>query len=282
MLGAVRLSQLSTAQIQNLVSKLTERDLSPRTVKYVYDVLNMALGFAVKSGELVRNPCALVELPRQRRSAAKSLTIEEARRFIAAAESDRYAALWLLLLQTGMRPSEALGLKWEDIDSNGFLRIQRTLSRLDGAGWSFNDTKTDMSRRAVKLGVTLRAALQRHRARQSAEKLEQGPAYVDHGLVFASRNGAPLDYRAVVRRHFKALMKRAAINSIRPYDLRHSSATLDLLSGAHVKVVSERLGHANIKMTLQTYQHVLPDMQESAADAFDKLLHARESLAEQA
>ena len=124
----------------------------------------------------------------------------------------------------------------------------------------------------MTLPITVVQTLQRHRKKQLAQRLRAGSKYADHGLVFAASNGNPLDWRVVVQRHFKRIIEAAALPRIRPYDLRHTCATLLLGAGENVKVVSERLGHASAALTLDVYSHVLPDMQQKTADLLEHLL----------
>ena len=118
-------------------------------------------------------------------------------------------------------------------------------------------------------------ALQRHRQAQLEERRKAGPAYDDYNLVFAASNGSPLDWRVIVQRHFNKVIRAAGLHRIRPYDLRHTSASLLLAAGENVKVVSERLGHASAALTLDVYSHTLPDMQQGAADKLEILFANR-------
>ena len=272
-----RLSQLTPAEIQGLYGEMLARGLSSRTVRLTHSVLRSALEQAVRWGLLARNPAALVDLPRRERREMRAFSPAEASRFLEAAQENRWYALWMLLVTAGLRPGEALGLRWSDMDGNK-VRVQRTLVRQDGAGWRLEEPKTDRSRRTVVLPDSMVRVLQQHRVRQAEEKLRAGPDYADLGLVFANRAGQPLDYRTVVRRHFKPLLRKADLPAIRPYDLRHTCATLLLTLGEHPKVVSERLGHSSITQTLDTYSHVLPDMQQQTAERLETLLFSRVAL----
>jgi integrase len=127
----------------------------------------------------------------------------------------------------------------------------------------------------VTIPKTVEQTLQRHRKEHVEQRLQGGPEYQDHGLVFAVSNGSPLDWKVVVQRHFKPVVKRARLPRIRPYNLRHTCATLLLASGENVKVVSERLGHASAALTLDVYSHVLPDMQQRAAERLEDLLFGK-------
>src|SRR5215216_4760731 len=152
--------------------------------------------------------------------------------------------------------------------------VQRTLvwRRKDG-GWYFAEPKTARSRRTIPLPSSLVRGMREHRRRQAEQRLKAGPKYQNHDLVFATAEGSPLMPRNLLSRHFKPTLKRAELPaSIRLYDLRHSCATLLLSAGENPKVVSERLGHASVAMTLDVYSHVLPTMQQAAADRLERLL----------
>ncbi len=270
-LGDRKLSQLTPAEIQRVYTRMTERGLSGRTVRYVHAVLHTALEQAVKWRLLAHNPATHVDPPRNQRREIRVLGAEELGHFLACARDDRWYALWELLAATGMRPGEALGLTWTDIEGHR-IRIQRSLVRHADGRWALKDPKTARARRTVTIPKTVEQTLQRHRKEQVEQRLQAGPEYQDHGLVFAVSNGSPLDWNVVVRRHFKAIAKRAGLPGIRPYDLRHTCATLLLGSGENVKVVSERLGHASAALTLDVYSHVLPDMQQRAAERLEQIL----------
>jgi integrase len=270
-IGPTRLSQLRAPEIQKLYTDMQERGLSPRTVRYAHAVLRNALGQAVKWGLLHANPALAASLPQQQRREMATFTPAQARTFLEKAEVDRFHALWVLLVTTGLRPGEALALRWSDYDGER-VRVQRTLVRRAGIGIRFEEPKTDRSRRSVPLTTAAVRALTSHRKRQAEDRLRAGTAWQDEDLIFANRRGAPLDWHIVSRDYFKPLLARAELPRIRPYDLRHTCATLLLAAGENPKVVSERLGHATITLTLDTYTHVLPDMQQAATERMERLL----------
>jgi integrase len=270
-LGTLWLGQLSPADIQDLYNRMLAQGLSARTVRYVHAVLRSALAKAVRLNLLVRNPADLTEPPRLTRREMKALSPAEAETFLGAARADRWYALWLLLVTSGLRPGEALGLKWSDVARNR-VQVQRVLVPTRKGSWRLEEPKTDRSRRVVVLPDSVARALQTHRRLQAEEKLRVGEAYQDHGLVFAMPTGTPPNYRGLVLSHFNPIMQRAGLAPRRVYDLRHTAATLLLVLGEHPKVVSERLGHSSVTITLDTYSHVLPDMQERAAAKLESLL----------
>ena len=272
-IGHRKLSQLGPAEIQKLYTDMQDRGLSPRTVRYAHSVLHGALEQAVKWNLIARNPCKMVNLPRLERKEMHSLTAEQVTRFLQAARGTRFEVLWTLLVTTGLRPGEALGLKFEDLDlETGRLRVQRALVWQGDGNWQLLEPKTAKARRVISLPSTTIRALRSQRVRQAEDQLSAGEDWMDMDLVFTTRLGGPLEYRVLVRRFFKPLISLASLPAIRPYDLRHTCATLLLGMGANVKVVSERLGHASAALTLDVYSHVLPDMQQQAAEGLENLL----------
>jgi integrase len=172
-----------------------------------------------------------------------------------------------------MRRGEVLGLKWEDLDlGKGLLAVKRTLSRGTGGAYTFGTPKTAHGRRSIALPPSVVGSLQMHRIRQVERRLESEAPYHDQSLVFANEIGEPLHPNSVAYQ-FKRLISQAGVPVIRIHDLRHTSATLMLANNVHPKIVQERLGHANISMTLDRYSHVTMDMQRDAADKLDNLVN---------
>ncbi len=196
-------------------------------------------------------------------------------RFLSAACEDEYSALFAFAVATGMRPEEYLALKWSDLDLEARIAtVTRTLVWRKGGGWYFGEPKTARSRRTVTFPDPLAKVLRTHKAKQSEARLRLGTAYASENLVFGTVEGTPLNIRNLTQRHFKPLLKRANLSaSFRLYDLRHTCATLLLAANEHPKVVSERLGHASITLTLDTYSHVLPSMQQAASDKLERILY---------
>lgn len=268
------LEAVSISDLQELFNEMSKRGLSPTTVSALRAVLRRALNRAMKLGLIDRNVATLVELPKMVRKEMRALSPDEVRALLKTAESDRWHGLWVLLVTTGLRPGEAFGLKWEDWDGNK-LSVRRALVRVPGRGWSLAETKTRRSRVIALPEMTIRA-LQKHRDQQKRERLRLGSPNLDRGLMFARGTGEPLDSHNLVKRHFKPLLAVAGLPLIRLYDLRHTAATLRLANGEHPKVVQEMLGHASIALTMDTYSHVLPGMQEESAARLDALLAGTE------
>jgi len=269
-LGDRKLSHLRLPEIDKLYADMRSRGLSPRTVRYTHSVLRSALNQAVRARLIANNPTDYATLPRQERKEMRCLTPAEANAFLSAARGDRWHALWELLTLSGLRPGEALGLKWADIVGSA-ISVQRALVTA-GDQWTVSEPKTRRSRRTVPLAGSTLKALQAHRRQQAEERLLAGQAYQDNDFVFATANGSPLDIKNITARHFRRVLQAAALPTIRLYDLRHTAATLMLSAGVNPKVASERLGHSTIVLTMDIYSHVLPDMQQDAVDRVDRLL----------
>jgi integrase len=203
----------------------------------------------------------------------KTWTKEQLKAFLESVADDRLAALWHTIAFTGMRRGEALGLRWSDVDlENARLSVCRVLIPINRAV-VVNEPKTAKGRRVIALDPGTVEVLKSQAASQLGEQEEWDDAWVDSRLVFAQANGAALDPESVSR-YFRQAVKQSMLPPIRLHDLRHTHATLALQAGVHPKVVSERLGHATVSITLDTYSHAIPALQEEAAERIAGLLLA--------
>jgi integrase len=202
------------------------------------------------------------------------LAPEQVHVLLEAAKGDRLEALYVLALSTGMRQGELLALRWRDLDldlDNATLQVRGTVQRTM-VGLIIAEPKTTRSRRRVALSPTAVETLRTHRIWQVSERLALGSAWEDQDLVFPNTIGKPIEATNLLRSSFFPLLAKAHLPRIRFHDLRHTAATLLLSRGVHPKVVAEMLGHATISITLDTYSHVLPDMQREAARAMETVL----------
>jgi integrase len=193
----------------------------------------------------------------------RPLDAAQAKAFLAAAHGDRFEALHVLAVTAGLRISELLGLKWDDVDlERGVLHVRRTLSSAK-SGPTFTTPKNGKGR-SIKLTGRAVEALKRHRVAQNGERLKLGSMWEDWGPLFCTERGAPSN-RSSLHRCFKPLLKAASLPDIRFHDLRHTYATLLLGRGHQSKLVQELLGHASVAITLDRYSHVLPGMSDQTA-----------------
>lgn len=273
-IGRVQLKSLTPAHVRALYRQKLDSGLSPRTVNYIHVTLHKALSQAVSDGLVQRN-AAQVKAPRPEKPEIKPLSPEQARKLIETAyeKEDRYAALYVLALHTGLRKGELLGLRWEDLEleaTTPTLQVRRTLSETR-SGHRFELPKSGKGR-SIKLSRKATEALRRHRAKQAEEKLRLGSLWQDNGLVFPGTTGTTASGTNLLGRHFKPLLKEAGLPAARLHDLRHTCATILLMAGKHPKYVQELLGHANISITLDTYSHVIEGMDGGLGDAMDEAL----------
>ncbi len=275
-IGRVKLKALTPAHARALYRDKLDAGLSPRTVNYVHVTLHKALSQAMSDGLVPRN-AAQVKAPRPIKPEIKPLSPDQARKLIETAYStgNRYAALYVLALHTGLREGEMLGLMWDDLDLDASgatptLQVRRTLSETR-TGHKFELPKSGKGR-SIKLSRKAVEALRSHRARQAGEKLRLGSLWQEGGLVFPTTTGTTTSGTNLLGRYFKPLLKRADLPAVRLHDLRHTCATILLMAGKHPKYVQELLGHASISITLDTYSHVIEGMDGGLGDAMDEAL----------
>lgn len=264
-LGSIRLQKLTPERIEAYYThKLSNgrRDgkggLSPRTVRHHHTLLHVALETAVKWRLVARNVADAVVPPKYRRKEMRTFDQDGLNAFLRSVHDSEYYPLFYTFLYSGLRRSEALALRWRDLDLDfGYISVHRTLHQL-------NDKSL---------------VLRQHRESQRALRLVLGAPLSDADLVFAHTDGSELLPHSVTNA-WKRLVKRGGFEGIRLHDARHSHASLMMLQGVNPKVVSERLGHASVLITLDTYSHVLPGIQEAAATGFDAGLNGDQESAE--
>ncbi|MEW6546040.1 MAG: tyrosine-type recombinase/integrase [Bacillota bacterium] len=270
-LGSGPLVRLTAMDVQQGLNALPGR-LAPSTRAHLFAVLRAALKQAVKWGFIPRSPTDGVKGPPRRGRQITVWTEEQVCLFLQAARASRYYPLFHTALATGMRLGELLGLTWQDVDlDRGAIHVRRSLVLPCRGEPHWQEPKTSHSRRKVPLDPITLDILRELRKRQSAERLKAGGYWQDYDLVFTTKRGRPVG-REEVGRTLKRLALRTGVPFIRFHDLRHTHATLLLARGVHAKVVSERLGHSSVALTLDVYSHVLPDTQREAARAIEQVL----------
>ena len=272
-LGRIKLSRLTAQQVEQLLAAKLDSDLSPTSVVLIHTVLRTALNHALRQGLVARNVATLVRAPRPAKTEMQVLSAEQVQALFQAAKGDRLEALYVLAVATGMRSSELLGLQWEDLHlDDAWLQVQHQIGFTKGSGWYLDTPKTKGSRRRIDLPPMAVEALRTHRTRQLEERLMMGPAWEEHGFVFPNEIGEPIRGTALLANRFRPLLKRAGLPAIRLHDLRHTAATMLLEANTPTKVVAEMLGHANVGITSDRYQHVTVSMQQQAAMTMQRLL----------
>ncbi|HEV2590455.1 MAG TPA: site-specific integrase [Gaiellaceae bacterium] len=276
-LGELELIAVTPLRLQRLYGELLAGDggraLAGGSVLNLHLVLTQAFGQAVRWQLLLANPAAGAQPLRPRRSPRLVADPQLVERVLAATEGSPFELPCALAVATGMRRGEILALRWSDLDADwSAARVMRTLQPTQH-GLVFEEPKTQRSRRTVLLPVFVRPYLQRQHERQQERHHTLGDSWHDDGLLIDRGNGAPLNPDSLSA-GWSRFLRKQSLPPLRFHDLRHAHATLLLLQGVHPKIVSERLGHASVGITLDTYSHVLPTMQEEAAQAFDSLFPA--------
>jgi integrase len=276
--GRVRKPQPAQAAVEDsstetltTTRKTPPSTLTPRTVQYLHAVLRRALTQATKWGLVPRNVAALVTPPRMAHREIRPLTPDQARDFLSAISGRRLYPLIAVSLACGLRQGEALGLQWADVDlERKTIDVRHGLQVVDKQR-QLVELKTERSRRTLALPDQIVSVLRTHRTKQKEQRLAAGAAWQDTGFVFTTRHGQPRDGCGTTR-DFKRLLTSAGLPPFRWHDLRHSCASFLLAQGVSARVVMEILGHSDIRLTLNTYSHVMPSLQRDAADQMDALL----------
>lgn len=273
-IGNLKLTSVRGHHIEQWQASLIGR-ISPGTVAGVRAVLSSALSRAVRQRLIGRNPIKDAETVKFKRIEKQCLTPEQANAFMAHCEGP-IGLLFKFALNTGVRPEEAIAVRWQDLDleDKPVVHVRRAIIRLQGGGWKAYTPKTRNSVRRIGLPAFLAQELKAHRKAQLETKIKIRRHYKEHDLVFATSIGTPLG-RALLWHEFRRTLKRAGLSEkIRLYDLRHSFVTLSLAAGVDLKTVSEEAGHATAAFTLDHYGHVLQVMRDAAVEKRTALLAA--------
>lgn len=272
-LGHIRLSRLAPSHIQTMQAQLLER-VSATTVTSARAVLHGALENAVSVHLIRTNPVSATKPPKQTKSRRYPLTVEEALKFLEASDSSRFGLYFRLSLATGIRPEEAIGLRWANVKlgERGVLKVDRVILRLKGGSWRWHEPKSKNGYRSIVFPAELVTRLVEHRKAQLEQKLKIGKHWQANDLVFCAGRGTPVCHTQLDR-EFKAILERAGLpSSVRIYDLRHAFVTFSLMAGVDAKSVSQEAGHATVAFTLDHYGHVLEEMKEAASDKRAELM----------
>jgi integrase len=268
-LGNWKLKELTNLHIQKFYSSKVEEGLSSSYVKNMHNIVSKSLKAAYEWGMIQKNIASLIKAPRPLKCDMQTWTLEQSNQFLEGAKVSKLFIVFAIAIYTGMRKGEILGLRWSDVDlEDAKLTVRQTLTYTDGQ-FIYNEPKTKESTRVISISDYLVQAFRKHQLKQKEIKLALGEGYQDHGLVVATKYGTPIGPRDV-NKDFDRYIERSGLPKIRFHDLRHTHATILLMElGENVNVVSERLGHEGIQITLETYAHVLPNMQKNLAQNFD-------------
>jgi len=269
-IGSIPLQSLTAPQVQKIYADLQGRGLSANTIGQLHRIFKESLSHAVKWGILSRNVAEAVTPPKAVRNQTNMWDLDTILKFLEATSRSRFGTLYRFATLTGMRRSEICGLKWDCVHLPvSSLSVVTTLQRISGYGLVEGQPKTAKSRRSIALSPDTVELMHGIRGRQMEQRLSVGDAWREFGYVFTEEDGSPIVPDKVTQ-DFARVVKRLGLPYLSFHGLRHVHATLLLSAGTNPKVVSERLGHSNIAITMDIYSHVLPGLQEAAALAIDK------------
>jgi integrase len=271
-LGRRKLKELTPGDIRRLYRKMAERGLKDRSIEYAHTTLRKSLTAAVVDRLINHNPTDGVKPSKTPAGAAKeskALDPNQVKALLEAAADNRFEALYVVAIHTGLRRGELLGLKWTDADLEaGTLTVRRSLD-VDG---TFKVPKNRAARRTLRLTPRALDTLKAHKARQNAERLRAGSRWQDHNLVFPNTVGKPMNAGNLYRREFQPLLKKAGLanEGFTIHSLRHTFATTLADKGVHPSTAQKMLSHSDIRMTLAIYTHATDGMQDAATAALEE------------
>lgn len=280
-LGAVKLSELAPPQIQAFYNGLQRDGLAAKSVRNIHGILTKCLSTAVQVGYLRSNPASMVMLPKIEKKEIHPLTDEQVKDFLRVSAGDEYEILLKVILFTGLRESEAIGLTWDCIDFKaGAVKVCKQLQKrpLSDGGFTFAPLKNDKSR-SLRPAHFVLDLLERRKREQAAQRLKAGELWEGwhtaeeqkSALVFTTATGGNLSPQTVYN-HYKRLAVKIGAPDSRVHDLRHTFAVLSLQNGDDVKTVQGNLGHATAAFTLDVYGHVSERMKEDSAARMEEYI----------
>lgn len=271
------LDNITARMIDEFYNDKLDEGLASKTVREYHNLLNRAFTQAIKWSLIKENPVNEATPPKIQTKEVTPWTKEQTETFLRLVKESEDEAFYVVAIFTGMRRGEILGLKWEDIDLyQGKIHVQRSLARVKGKGLILKDVKTKKSKRQIAISPYVVFVLKKHREKQLSWSKKMNGEFIEQGIVFSAMNGNLKDPNNQLRQ-FNKYIKQAGVPKVTIHDLRHLHATLMLKNGENPKVVSERLGHSRVGITLDIYSHVTPDLQDEAALRLEKSFFQKET-----
>ena len=270
-LGDIYLQSLRAEHVQKMVNDMIARGLAPKNIRDTYNNINAAMKKAVRLRMIPFNPCEGVELPKLKRYRAKVYDIKMIHHLLdVAKDTDMYLPI-LLCVTVGLRRGELLALRWDNIDfKNSILQVRSNMVRGE-KDFVIKSPKTEAGVRDIRLGDEVMSVLREERKRYLEDALTQGIGFQNLNFVIRQSDGSPIRPDSMSKK-WRRFLEDKKLPSIRFHDLRHSNATALIQAGVNARVVQQRLGHSDVNITLNTYTHVLPEMDMEAAEKLDCIM----------
>jgi integrase len=266
------LSSITTEDIDSFYNLKLDEGYSTNYIRKMHQLLHQAFDQAVKWKKISYNPATQADPPSIKKEEMKIWSLNEIHKFLNECKNERNYITFLLAIYTGMRRGEILGLKWSDIDfDKKVIHVNRSLAYVPNKGYILTTLKTKNSKRQIPISDNVVKELLIHKAKQEEWKKRLGKAYEDNDLVICTEMGTMQDPRNILR-VMRRLCKSSGVTAIRFHDIRHTHASILISSGVDIVKVSSRLGHANPKITLEIYAHLLPNIQDNVAEIFENEL----------
>ncbi|WP_185222794.1 tyrosine-type recombinase/integrase [Parageobacillus thermoglucosidasius] len=267
------LSSITTEDIDSFYNLKLDEGYSTNYIRKMHQLLHQAFDQAVKWKKISYNPATQADPPSIKKEEMKIWSLNEIHKFLNECKNERNYITFLLAIYTGMRRGEILGLKWSDIDfDKKVIHVNRSLAYVPNKGYILTTLKTKNSKRQIPISDNVVKELLIHKAKQEEWKKRLGKAYEDNDLVICTEMGTMQDPRNILR-VMRRLCKSSGVTAIRFHDIRHTHASILISSGVDIVKVSARLGHANPKITLEIYAHLLPNIQDNVAETFENELN---------
>lgn len=270
-----KLSDINTADIDAFYNQKINAGFSTSYIRQMHQLLNQSFSQAVKWGKLLSNPVAAADPPSVKYAGVSIWSIDEVHRFLKTCVGEHHYITFLLAIYTGMRRGEVIGLKWEDINfEEKVIFVNRALAYVPQSGFIFTSLKTKSSRRKIPVPDFVMKALAAHKRNQDEWRSLTKGMYQDHDLVICTNTGTMQCPHNLVRT-MKRLIKQSGVTEIRFHDIRHTHASILIAEGVDIVKISDRLGHANPKVTMEFYAHLLPNSHNELADIFHQAVNKK-------
>ncbi len=273
-IGDILIKSLRPEHIQRMVNDMIEKELAPKNIRDAFNNINAAMKKAVKLRLIPYNPCEAVELPKLKKYRANVYPTEMIHTVLdTAKDTDMYLPI-LLLVMVGLRRGELLALRWDDIDfEKNLLKVRNNLVRGED-GYIIKPPKSEAGVRDIYLGSDVMDELKSARLKYMNDAFEYKGSFQNLNFVIHKEDGSPFCPDSMSQK-WRRFLDAHNLPKIRLHDLRHSNATALIRAGVNPKVVQQRLGHSDVNITLNTYTHVLPEMDIEAAEKLDLIMLKR-------
>lgn len=267
----VLLKDINPTFLQGFINQIYKEHVTG-TADVIYSFVRTVLKESYRLKEINENPCDFIKMPNKKYNSTSDVyTREETKELIEKLEGENIQAPIMLMTILGLRYCEACGLRWQDIDfDNNIVNVNQIIVYLGKEGFIFKNPKTEKSKRALHAPDELMKILKKVKIKQGELQLK-GLLRNEYDLICLNAELNPWSNTAI-RKTFKRFLKKNNMKTVRLHDLRHTNATMMLLSGTNMKIVSERLGHTDIKLSMNRYSHVIKEMDKKASDNLSNIL----------